>query len=165
MRATRAASLARTACRLVRAVVQRVHSAAIRVGSEIVGEMQAGLLALVGVGASDGEAEARELAHKLVHLRVLEDAEGRMNRALLDTGGSLGIVSQFTLYGDVRKGRRPAFTAAAPAARAEPLVALVAETAAELGVPVIRGRFGAMMDVSLVNAGPVTLLLDTERAF
>ena len=127
--------------------------------------MQAGLLAFVGVGRRDERAAADELARRIVHLRVFEDAAGRMNRSLLETGGTLGVVSQFTLFGDAREGRRPFFGAAAPAAQAAPLVAAVAEAASALGVPVVCGRFGARMDVELVNAGPVTLLLDTERLF
>jgi D-tyrosyl-tRNA(Tyr) deacylase len=146
-------------------VVQRVGSAHIRVGDELVAEMGAGLLVLVGVGRGDDAAAARELAHKLVHLRIFEDEAGRMNRSLLEVGGALGVVSQFTLLGDARQGRRPAFTEAAPAERAEPLVAAVAEEARALGAPVVTGRFGARMEVSLVNAGPVTLLLDTEKRF
>jgi D-tyrosyl-tRNA(Tyr) deacylase len=145
--------------------VQRVGSAHIRVGDELVAEMGAGLLVLVGVGRGDDAAAARELAHKLVHLRIFEDEAGRMNRSLLEVGGALGVVSQFTLLGDARQGRRPAFTEAAPAERAEPLVAAVAEEARALGAPVVTGRFGARMEVSLVNAGPVTLLLDTEKRF
>ncbi len=149
----------------MRAVVQRVASARIEVGDEVVGEMGPGLLALVGVGREDDEGDARELARKLVHLRVLQDAAGRMNESLLDAGGSLGVVSQFTLLGDARKGRRPAFTAAAEPARAEPLVGVVATAAREQGVTVVTGRFGAHMRISLVNDGPVTLLLDTRRQF
>jgi D-tyrosyl-tRNA(Tyr) deacylase len=149
----------------MRAVVQRVSRAAIRVGDEVVGEMGAGLLALVGVAQGDGAETAAELATKLVHLRVLEDAAGRMNASLLDTGGTLGVVSQFTLHGDARKGRRPSFASAAPGAHAEPLVEAVCRAARAFGVPVVTGRFGARMDVELVNAGPVTLLLDTERRF
>jgi D-tyrosyl-tRNA(Tyr) deacylase len=149
----------------VRAVVQRVRSARITVAGEEVAAMGAGLLALVGVGGGDGEADARELARKLVHLRIFEDDAGRMNRSLCETGGVLGIVSQFTLYGDARQGRRPSFTAAAPAEEAAPLIEAVAEAARGLGVRVVCGRFQAMMDVALVNAGPVTILLDTARAF
>jgi len=135
------------------------------VGPETVSEMGSGLLALVGVKRGDGLETARDLARKLVHLRVLADDSGRMNRSLLEAGGTLGIVSQFTLYGDARKGRRPAFVDAAPGEEAEPLVEALADAARALGVTVITGRFGATMDVELVNAGPVTLLLDTERAF
>ena len=149
----------------MRAVVQRVRSAEIRVEGEVLAEMGAGLLALVGVGRDDGPADAETLARKLVHLRVFEDPEGRMNRALLDTGGTLGVVSQFTLYGDVRRGRRPSYVEAAPAEAAEELVEAVATAARALGVAVVTGRFRAMMDVELVNAGPVTILIDTDKAF
>jgi D-tyrosyl-tRNA(Tyr) deacylase len=137
----------------------------VRVAAETVAEMEAGLLALVGVARGDGPEAARELAAKLVHLRILADDEGRMNRSLLEAGGSLGVVSQFTLLGDARKGRRPAFTEAAPPDEAAPLVEVLVEAARALGVPVVTGRFGAFMEVDLTNAGPVTLLLDTERRF
>jgi D-tyrosyl-tRNA(Tyr) deacylase len=149
----------------VRAVAQRVCSARVRVGGETVAEMGAGLLALVGVGGEDGEADARELAAKLVHLRVFEDDAGRMNHSLLDAGGSLGVVSQFTLLGDARKGRRPSFAAAAAPERAAALIEVVVAAARELGAAVVTGRFGAMMDVELVNVGPVTILLDTHKRF
>jgi D-tyrosyl-tRNA(Tyr) deacylase len=149
----------------VRAVVQRVGSARIRVGSERVGEMGEGLLALVGVGRDDGQKQAEELAHKLVHLRVFKDEEGRMNRSLLDAGGQLGVVSQFTLFGDARRGRRPSYAGAAAPEQAEPLIRAVVEAARAAGVSVITGRFRAMMEVELVNTGPVTILLDTERVF
>ncbi|HBZ69085.1 MAG TPA: D-tyrosyl-tRNA(Tyr) deacylase [Deltaproteobacteria bacterium] len=149
----------------MRAVVQRVSQAAIRVEGGLVAEMGAGLVALVGVARQDGPTQACELAERLVHLRVFPDAQGRMNRSLLDTGGTLGVVSQFTLMGDARKGRRPAFTAAAAAPQAEPLVEALASAARGLGASVVTGRFGAQMQVSLVNEGPVTILLDTERAF
>ncbi len=149
----------------MRAVVQRVRSARVEVEGERVGEMGPGLLALVGVGLDDDESAAGELARKIVHLRIFADEDGRMNHSLLDVQGALGVVSQFTLFGDARKGRRPAFTAAAPAERAESLVHAVAEAARREGVSVVTGRFRAHMEVSLVNDGPVTLLLDTERTF
>jgi D-tyrosyl-tRNA(Tyr) deacylase len=149
----------------VRAVVQRVSQASVRAGGEVVGEMGAGLLALVGVSAADTEQDAHELAEKLVHLRVFPDVEGRMNRSLLDVGGALGVVSQFTLLGDARKGRRPSYTEAAPPERAEPLLAAVVTAARALGVTVVTGRFRAEMAVQLVNQGPVTILLDTKRQF
>ena len=149
----------------MRAVAQRVTSARVCVADETVAEMGAGLLALVGVGQADTPASAAELARKLVHLRIFEDADGRMNRGLLETGGTLGVVSQFTLWGDVRKGRRPSFVEAAPADLAEPLVEALAAEAGALGAPVVTGRFQADMEVSLVNDGPVTILLDTERRF
>jgi D-tyrosyl-tRNA(Tyr) deacylase len=149
----------------VRAVVQRVSEARITVAGEVVGEMGAGLLALVGVAAGDDESDARELAAKLVHLRLFADAEGRMNRSLLETGGALGVVSQFTLLGDARKGRRPSYASAATPERAEPLIAAVVNDARAAGVTVVTGRFRAEMQVSLVNHGPVTVLLDTKREF
>lgn len=127
--------------------------------------MGEGLLTLVGVGADDVDEDARELARNLVHLRVFADAQGRMNRSLLEAGGTLGLVSQFTLFGDVRQGRRPSFTAAAAPEIAERLLALLAQRARAEGARVVTGRFRAHMDVSLVNTGPVTLLIDTRRSF
>ena len=149
----------------MRAVVQRVSSARISVGIECVGEMDRGLLALVGVGQHDTLDTSRELANKLVHLRIFADHEDRMNLSLLDCAGTLGVVSQFTLFGDVRHGRRPSFVEACPAERAGPLVEAVADAARALGVRVITGRFRASMEVALVNTGPVTLLVDTEKTF
>ena len=156
----------------MRAVAQRVRSARItsrpagsQVARELVGEMGVGLLCLVAVAPDDEQAQADALAQKLVHLRVFADEEGRMNRSLLDVGGTLGVVSQFTLFGDVRQGRRPSYAAAAPAEQAKSLVEAVTQAARDLGVPVVTGRFQAMMDVSLVNDGPVTILLDTDKAF
>jgi D-tyrosyl-tRNA(Tyr) deacylase len=127
--------------------------------------MQSGLVALVGVGSEDTESQAREVARRLVHLRIFADEQGRMNRSLLETEGTLCVVSNFTLYGDARHGRRPYFGDAAAAERAAPLIEIVARAAQELGAPVVTGRFQEMMEVSLVNDGPVTLLLDTERVF
>lgn len=149
----------------MRAVVQRVSEARVTVGAEQVAEMGEGLLALVGVARDDGEADAADLAAKLVGLRVFADAEGRMNRSLLETGGALGLVSQFTLLGDARKGRRPSFAAAAAPEHAEPLVEAVARAARALGVTVVTGRFRSAMRVALVNEGPVTVLLDSKRHF
>jgi D-tyrosyl-tRNA(Tyr) deacylase len=149
----------------MRAVVQRVREAAVRVAGEEVARMREGLLALVGVAVDDTPDDAEELARKLVGLRVFADRDGRMNLSLVDTGGTLGVVSQFTLLGDARQGRRPSFTSAAPADRAAPLVEAVAAAAREAGVPVVTGRFQATMEIGLVNAGPVTILLDTRRAF
>ena len=149
----------------MRAVVQRVREARVLVGAETVAEMGEGLLALVGVATGDGPEAARALGQKLVHLRVMPDAEGRMNRSLLEAGGTLGVVSQFTLLGDLRQGRRPSWAAAAAPEIAEPLVLEVAEEARRAGVPVVTGRFRAHMDVELVNVGPVTLLLDTDKRF
>ena len=127
--------------------------------------MDEGLLALVGVARGDGEGAAGELARRIAQLRIFADGQGRMNRSLLDAGGTLGIVSQFTLLADARRGRRPSYAGAASAEQAEPLVASVAAAARELGVTVVTGKFGAMMEVHLVNDGPVTILLDTEHRF
>jgi D-tyrosyl-tRNA(Tyr) deacylase len=142
-----------------------VREAAVAVAGVEIARMGEGLLALVGVGHRDDEAHARELARRLVQLRVFPDEHGRMNRSLLEVGGALGVVSEFTLFGDARHGRRPSYVEAAPGERAEPLVECVAAAARALGAPVVTGRFGAEMDVALVNAGPVTLLLDTEKRF
>ena len=144
----------------VRAVVQRVTRAAVRVDGETVGEIGRGLLVLVGAASGDGPADAATLADKLVGLRIFPDDEGRMNRSVLEAGGAALVVSQFTLYGDVRRGRRPSFTEAAAPEAAEPLVDLVATLLREAGVPCATGRFRAHMDVELVNDGPVTLVVE-----
>jgi D-tyrosyl-tRNA(Tyr) deacylase len=149
----------------LRAVVQRVSRASVDVGPERICEMGEGLLVLVGVGARDGEREAAELARKLVGLRIFEDEQGKLNRSLAETGGTLGLVSQFTLWADTRKGRRPSFGEAAAPEIAEPLFEHLVLEARALGVSVVTGRFRARMEVALVNAGPVTILLDTERRF
>ena len=149
----------------MRAVVQRVRQARVDVAGEPVAEMGEGLLALVGVAADDSERDALELARKLVGLRIFADEQGRMSRSLGETRGRLGLVSQFTLLGDARRGRRPSFSAAARPEQAEPLLETLAEAARAAGVEVVTGRFGASMEVSLVNSGPVTLLLDTRRVF
>ncbi len=149
----------------MRAVAQRVTRARVRVAGSVVAELEAGLLALVGVAREDGEKDARALAEKLVHLRVFADEQGAMNRSLLESGGTLGVISQFTLLGDCRKGRRPSFAGAAKPDLAEPLVELVAGHARSFGVTVVTGVFRADMEVELTNAGPVTLILDTTRVF
>jgi D-tyrosyl-tRNA(Tyr) deacylase len=149
----------------MRAVVQRVRSASVTVAGDTISEMQNGLVAMVGVGGGDGAAQAREMARRLVHLRIFADVRGRMNLSLLDTGGTLCVVSNFTLYGDARHGRRPCFGDAAAADRAAPLIETVVQAAQQLGAPVVTGRFQATMEVSLINDGPVTLLLDTDRVF
>jgi len=149
----------------MRAVVQRVTHASVEVDGETVGAIDDGLLALVGVAADDDERDATELAQKLAHLRIFEDEAGRMNRSLLEVAGGLCVVSQFTLFGDCRKGRRPYFGDAAPPDLAEPLVDKLVETARALGVRTETGRFQATMNVSLLNRGPVTLLLDTKKLF
>ncbi len=149
----------------MRAVVQRVRCARVSVDGEPTCSMGEGLLALVGVGRGDAAAQAHDLARRLVYLRVFDDDADRMNCSLLDTSGTLGIVSQFTLYGDARQGRRPTYAAAAPASQARPLIDALVDAARDLGVPVVCGQFQATMDVALVNAGPVTILLDTEKQF
>lgn len=133
-----------------------------RVGGEQVSEQGPGLLVLVGVARGDTVDDAQELAHKLVHLRIFADDEERMNRSLIEVQGTLGVVSQFTLLGDTRKGRRPSFGEAARPEDAEPLLDVLCDVARSLGVTVVTGRFRAAMEVSLVNEGPVTLLLDTR---
>lgn len=144
----------------MRAVVQRVTSASVRVEGELVGEIGRGLCVLVGATHTDTVESARRLAAKLAGLRVFADDAGAMNRSVLDVGGRVLVVSQFTLYGDAAKGRRPSFVAAAPGPVAEPLVEAVVAGLEELGVEVASGRFGADMAVALVNDGPVTILLD-----
>lgn len=149
----------------MRAVIQRVSRAAVFVGQDETGAIGAGLLLLLGVHRADQQADLEWLVDKVVHLRVFEDEEGKMNRSLLDTGGSMLIVSQFTLYGDCRKGRRPGYSQAALPAQAEALYQDFIAAVRKRGVPVATGRFGASMAVQLVNDGPVTLLLDSARAF
>jgi D-tyrosyl-tRNA(Tyr) deacylase len=149
----------------LRSVVQRVRSARVTVADEVAFDMGPGLLALVGVGRDDAEEDARQLARRLVGLRVFADADGRMNDSLAESGGTLAIVSQFSLFGDARHGRRPSFAGACPAERAEPLIEVVAATARELGAPVVCGRFQREMEVALVNSGPITILLDTRKQF
>jgi D-tyrosyl-tRNA(Tyr) deacylase len=144
----------------VRAVVQRVREASVEIDGEVVASCGRGLLVLLGVGADDGSAEAERLAGKIARLRIFEDADGRFDRALDDVGGEALVVSQFTLLADTRKGNRPSFTAAAPAQQAEPLYEGFCAALEQLGVPVGRGVFGARMDVSLVNDGPVTIIVD-----
>jgi len=135
----------------------------VSVDGEVVGSLDGpGLVVLVGVANGDGEAEAVGLASKLWTLRIMRDAEGRMNRSVADTGGGLLVISQFTLYADASKGRRPSFVAAAPGEVAEPLVDMVVEHLRALGASVATGRFGADMLVELANQGPVTVILDTS---
>ncbi|GLV58438.1 D-aminoacyl-tRNA deacylase [Dictyobacter sp. S3.2.2.5] len=147
----------------MRAVVQRVKQASVSVEGQIVGAIEQGFLVLLGIGHEDGEAQVAQMAEKLVHLRVFEDAEGKMNRSLLDVQGSVLVVSQFTLYADIRKGRRPSFTAAAPPALAEPLVERFKAALTSHGLRVQGGVFGADMDVSLINSGPVTIIMDSDH--
>lgn len=144
----------------MRVVVQRVARAAVRIEGEVAGEIDRGLLALVAFAPGDGEAELRWMADKLRGLRVFPDGDGRMNLDLAAAGGALLVVSQFTLYGDASKGRRPSFVGAAAPDEARRLYERFLELCAEDGTRVASGEFGAMMDVELVNAGPVTLILD-----
>ena len=144
----------------MRIVAQRVSRATVRVGGETVGSIGAGLLVLVAFSGTDGDAELAWMARKLTGLRVFPDDERRMNRSVREAGGSLLVVSQFTLYGDTSRGMRPSFTEAASPERAEGLYELFLDALRAEGVPVESGRFAAMMDVELVNDGPVTLILD-----
>jgi D-tyrosyl-tRNA(Tyr) deacylase len=144
----------------MRAVIQRVRDARVTVGDETVGTIGAGLVALVGVTHEDDASTAARLASKLAHLRVFDDDAGVMNRSVRDVGGEVLVVSQFTLYGDPSRGRRPSWLAAARPEQAEPLVEKVADELRKLDVPVATGRFRAQMDVALVNEGPVTLILE-----
>lgn len=146
----------------MRAIIQRVTEAAVRVDGQVVGQIGLGMLILLGVGIGDGTAEAELLAAKCVGLRIFADDAGRFDRSLLDVGGAALVVSQFTLYAQLRKGRRPSFTEAAPPELAAPLVDYFAARLRALGVHVACGVFGADMQVALVNAGPVTISLDTE---
>ena len=145
----------------MRIVLQRAARASVSVGGKVIGEIGHGLVALVGVAEGDTVAEADALAAKTASLRIFSDADGRFNESLLDVGGSALVVSQFTLHADVRKGRRPSFVAAARPEDAEPLVARYAEGLIAAGVPVEQGRFGAEMQVELVNDGPFTVILDS----
>jgi D-aminoacyl-tRNA deacylase len=147
----------------VRAVVSRVAWARVVADGELTGAIGPGLLILVGITHGDTEADAAWLAAKVAALRVFDDDQGRMNRSLADTGGGALVVSQFTLYGDARKGRRPSYVAAAPPEQAAPLVEAVAKAIAGAGIPVATGRFGAAMLVESAGDGPVTILLDTAN--
>lgn len=149
----------------MRAVVQRASRARVTVDAKVAGEIGSGMLVFLGVGREDDEKDADFLAEKITNLRIFPDADRKMNLSLLDAGGAMLVVSQFTLQGDCRKGRRPAFTAAAPPEKAEPLYERFIARVEERGAPVASGRFGAVMEVEIVNDGPVTLLLDTSGAF
>jgi len=146
----------------MRAVIQRVSRASVAVDGAVVAGIGRGLLILVGVAPGDTDSDAVALADKVVGLRIFPDAAGRMNRSVADVDGGVLVVSQFTLYGDARKGRRPSFTGAAAPDLAEPLVEKVREVIAGRGVAVATGRFGEMMEVELLNEGPVTLVLEVE---
>jgi D-tyrosyl-tRNA(Tyr) deacylase len=144
----------------VRALLQRTSGARVRVGGAVVGEIGAGLVILLGVGPDDDETIVDALARRVTELRIFDDADGRTNLSLVDAGGAVLVVSQFTLYADTRRGRRPGFTGAAEPVLAERLYLRFAAALRELGVTVATGRFGSVMEVELVNDGPVTLLLE-----
>jgi D-tyrosyl-tRNA(Tyr) deacylase len=145
----------------MRAVVQRVRESSVAVGPEVVGRIGRGLLVLLGVATTDTEKESDYLAEKIVNLRIFEDEGGRLNRSLIEVGGEMLVVSQFTLLADCRKGRRPSFTAAAEPELAARLYEHFVRQTAKLGIPVQTGRFQALMAVSLVNDGPVTLIIES----
>jgi D-tyrosyl-tRNA(Tyr) deacylase len=149
----------------MRAVVQRVSRAQVTVHGEITGKIGLGLLVMLGVGQSDTEADATYLAEKICGLRVFEDDQGKMNRSVHEAGGSVLAVSQFTLYGDVRRGKRPSFDAAAPPEKARALYELFVEQIRDAGLTCELGRFQEMMSMELVNEGPVTILLDSAKGF
>lgn len=149
----------------MRAVIQRVSRARVTIENETTGEIENGLVILLGVGRDDTQADAQYLAEKIAALRIFEDTEGKMNLSVKDVGGSLLIVSQFTLYGEVRKGLRPSWSNAAAPESAEPLYEYFVAEMRKQSVPVATGRFQKMMQVELVNDGPVTILLDSRRLF
>ncbi len=149
----------------MRAVVQRVRRAEVSVHGETIGRIGPGVLVLVGIAREDTAETGNGLAEKIVNLRIFDDDQGRMNRSVLQTAGEVLCVSQFTLYGDCRKGRRPSFDRAAPPEVARPLYEAFVESVRAFGLPVESGQFQAMMEVELVNDGPVTLLLDSEKIF
>jgi D-tyrosyl-tRNA(Tyr) deacylase len=147
----------------VRALLQRTSGARVRVDGEVVGEIEAGLVVLLGVGPDDDDPVADAMARRITELRIFDDAEGRTNLSLIDVGGEVLLVSQFTLYADTRRGRRPGFTGAAAPALAERLYLRVAAALRALDVEVATGRFGEVMAVELVNDGPFTIWLDTAE--
>lgn len=149
----------------MRAVIQRVSRAQVRVDGKTTGEIGPGLLILLGVGQGDTSREADYLLDKIINLRVFEDAGGKMNLSLLETGGQLMVISQFTLYADCRKGRRPSFTDAAPPGEAQKLYDYFVDAARRRGLQAATGVFQALMEVELVNSGPVTILLDSSKDF
>lgn len=149
----------------MRGVVQRVSRAQVRVDGEVTGKVGTGLMVLVGVGVDDVERDAEIMAEKIGNLRIFQDDEGLMNRSVRDINGGVLLISQFTLHGDSRKGRRPSFITAAREGAAKPLYERVGALLEQNGVPVGYGVFGAHMEVDLVNDGPVTILLDTKKTF
>ena len=149
----------------MRAVVQLVQKASVRVNGSVISEIGSGLLVLLGVRRNDTSGDAKMLAEKIAHLRIFPDQGKLMNLSVLDVGGEVLVVSQFTLYGDCRKGRRPSYSQAAPPDQAENLYEMFIQETATLGIRVASGKFQAMMDVALTNQGPVTLLLDSAKSF
>lgn len=149
----------------MRAVVQRVSRARVTVGDEVTGEISRGLLVLLGVGNEDDQASADYLSDKIVGLRIFEDDSGKMNKSVTDVGGAVLAVSQFTLYGDVRRGKRPSFDGAAPPEKARALYQYFVERIRAAGLRCETGKFQEVMQVELVNDGPVTILLDSSKAF
>jgi D-tyrosyl-tRNA(Tyr) deacylase len=149
----------------MRAVVQRVTRASVKVNDEFTGKIAEGLLVLLGVAQDDAESDADYLAAKIAGLRIFEDQEGKMNRSVVDIGGAVLAVSQFTLFGDVRRGKRPSFDAAARPERAQTLYEYFVTRIRALGLQCETGRFQAMMEVELINQGPVTILLDSRKLF
>lgn len=149
----------------MRAVVQRVSKASVAVEGQPCGQIAKGMVVLLGIKQGDSSGDVSWLAEKIVHLRIFEDDQGKMNRSLADIGGEMLIISQFTLYGDCRKGRRPGFSSAAPPALAEPLYRQFIENVNKLGIQTATGIFQAEMAVELINDGPVTMLLDSEKTF
>ena len=149
----------------MRSVIQRVEMAFVSVDHQIIGKIDRGLFVLLGVGAEDQESDARWTAEKLVELRAFEDAQGKMNLSVRESGGEILLVSQFTLFGDCRKGMRPSFSSAASLDKAKMLYELTAEMIREKGIPVATGKFQAKMKIQSVNDGPVTLLLDSKKIF
>lgn len=146
----------------MRALIQRVSRASVTVDEQVVGQIDRGLLVFLGIGLSDDEIQVKTLADKIVHLRIFEDDEGKMNRSLLDIGGEALAVSQFTLYANARRGRRPSFTDAAPPVVAESLFERFKDALANYGLTVASGIFGAYMKIDLRNEGPVTIWLDSD---
>lgn len=149
----------------MRCVIQRVTRASVTVGDELVSEIKDGFMVLIGAGEDDTEADAKYCADKIAGLRVFEDADDKMNLSIKDVGGSVLLVSQFTLLGDARHGRRPSFSHAARPEVAEPLCDLVRDMLTAQGIPTLTGRFRTHMKVDLLNDGPVTILLDSKRGF
>ena len=149
----------------MRACIQRVRQASVLVQGRVVGEIEKGLVVLLGIGHEDGSHEVQQLANKCCGLRIFEDEHGKMNRSLQEINGEMLVVSQFTLYGSCHKGRRPSFVAAAQPEAAEPLYESFVATVESFGIRVATGEFRTRMQVSLVNDGPVTLLIDTSQAF